>query len=211
MDRVKEIKKYVGFVRVVLQNEEVLNIPSLLFYERKLRVGQLADKEQYEQFIKERGYTFALQKAVKMLSLKEVSEGQIREKLKKSYYLDEQIDKVIQVLQSKKLQNDERFATLYVTSKKKKYGKTRIYQELKQKGLSMQDAKDALLHVDDEEEQETADAQAQKITKNKVLDQAMYKRALASLARRGFSYSVSKCALDKIFKGTYDADEDTYD
>lgn len=79
----------------------------------------------------------ALQYTVYLLSRRDHSERELRQKLTQKAYLDDEIEYAINKVQENQWQNDERFCTLFIRSRAAQYyGPARIKQELRQKGIS---------------------------------------------------------------------------
>ena len=97
IERVLEIKKTRGCA--VLQLESgVLRVPLSLLRERPVRAGEVLDTQAYRLFIAQRGYTHALDHAVRLLSLCDRSENEVRRRLLDSGYPAACVDRVIEKL-----------------------------------------------------------------------------------------------------------------
>lgn len=196
MDKIIEIQRKAGVARIKFLSGEELKIPSPLFLERRLREGEMMDPAAYRLFMQQRGYPHALEAAMKFLALRERSMAEVRARLKRSSYDEMTIEKVLDVLASHDLISDARFAESWAHSRSKKYGKSRIAQELRLKGVSKDQAQAALSQVTEEEELEKAADQAKKLSR-RITDP---QKIIQALLRRGYSYSVAKKALQKINK-----------
>lgn len=74
---------------------------------------------------------------IRMLSMREHSRHELRRKLIQRHFDENDIDQVLDRLQSEGLQNDARFVEQYIRSRGNKgYGPIRIRMELKEKGIS---------------------------------------------------------------------------
>ena len=69
MDRVTEVVRRNGVARVKMLSGEELRIPAALFLERRVRAGEPLDPGEYRLFISRRGYSHALETAVKFLTI----------------------------------------------------------------------------------------------------------------------------------------------
>ena len=194
MDKIIEIQRKGGVARVKLLSGDMLKIPSPLFLERRLREGESLDPQAYRQFMLKRAYPHALEAAMKFLALRERSENEVRARLKRSCYDEETIEKVLAALAGHELVSDARFAQGWVHSRSKKYGKSRIAQELKMKGVSRQDASAALDQLSEEDELERAVEQARKIAR-RLQDPQKITRALM---RRGYNWVIIRQALQHL-------------
>lgn len=190
-DTIVEIKRIGGVARVRLLSGETLKIPSALFLERRLRAGQTVDADEYRQYMLKNGYPHALETAVYYLSLRERSEKEIIAWLKRSCYPEEVIARVMETLQKHDFVSDARFAEQWVHHRARQYGKSRIAQELKMKGVGAAEAQDALAALPPEEEMQSAEKQAKKIARRLHGDEMKITQALV---RRGYGWALAKQA-----------------
>ncbi|MDH5485164.1 MAG: recombination regulator RecX [Gammaproteobacteria bacterium] len=78
----------------------------------------------------------AIEVAVGLLARREHSVLELERKLKQRYFDDAEIDQVLQKLQQKNLQSDERFTEAYVNMRRNRgYGPLRITNELRDRGI----------------------------------------------------------------------------
>ncbi|MBR3016011.1 MAG: regulatory protein RecX [Clostridia bacterium] len=197
MDRVVEIKRQHGVATVKLMSGETLKIPSALYLERKLHVNQPLDPEEYRLFMMQRGYSHALEAAMKYLALRERSKQEIVSRLRRSQYDEATVQKVLAALNLHELVSDERFAEQWVHSRARKYGKNRIAQELRMKGVSGEQAQAALDAVPEEEEYERCLAQAKKLCRKFQNDP---KKIAQSLTRKGYTWAMARRAAEEAAK-----------
>ena len=197
MDRVVEIRRRGGVATVRLLSGEVLRVPSALFLERKLRADQPVDPDMYRQYMRERGYPHALEAAMKFLALRERSQQEIRARLRRSCYDEGVIDRVLNTLSGHDLVCDARFAEQWTESRSRKYGRGRIAQELRVKGVSEADAKKALDALPEEQEYARAVEQARKVCR-KFRDDP--KKIAQSLMRKGYSWAMARRAAEEAIR-----------
>ncbi|MBE5782613.1 MAG: regulatory protein RecX [Clostridiales bacterium] len=195
MDKIVEIQRKGGVARVKFLSGEQLKIPSALYLERRLREGDVIDPEAYRAFMLNRGYPHALEAAMKFLALRERSEKEICQRLRRSCYDKRTIARVMDTLSAHALVSDARFAEQWVHHRGKKYGKNRIAQELKIKGVSGEEAKMALETLPEEEEFARALEQAQKLARRMKDDP---NKIIQALVRRGYSWSMAKRAVNAL-------------
>ena len=194
MDKIVEIERKCGVAHVKFLSGDTLKIPSALFLERKLREGEMIDPEAYRAFMLQRGYPHALEAAMKFLALRERSEKEIWQRLRRSCYDEMTIARVMETLSLHSLVSDERFAEQWVHHRGKKYGKNRIAQELRIKGVEGEEARKALEALPEEEEYQRALEQAKKLRKR--MDDPP--KIVQALIRRGYSWSMAKRAVDEL-------------
>lgn len=197
MDRVTEVKRAGGVATIRLASGDVLKVPSALYLERRVRIGQAVDAEGYRQFVREKGYPHALKAAVDYLALRERSEKEIIQRLKRVYYHEETIARVMETLQGYHLYSDERFAETWVNHRTGKYGKRRIAMELKQKGVAESTVQHALDQMDEEKEMASAVKQAEKILRRV---QGNSQKLMQALVRRGYDWQTAKKAANEVLK-----------
>ena len=198
MDRVLEIKRKNGVATVKMESGEILRAPSALFLERRLHKGQQIDPEAYRLYLRERGYPHALEAAMKFLALRERSEQEVRARLRRSCYDEATIHRVLDTLGLHDLVSDARFAEAWVHARCRKYGKNRIAQELRIKGIDRQEAENALDTLSEEDEYRRAVEQAKKLCRKFQSDP---KKIAQSLTRKGYHWKMAKDAAEEAVNG----------
>ena len=196
-DKITEIKRKGGVATIKMESGETLRAPSALFLERRLHTGQHIEPDAYRLYLRERGYPHALEAAMKFLALRERSEQEVRSRLRRSCYDDACIKRVLDTLGLHGLVSDARFAEQWVRSRSRKYGKTRIAQELRMKGVTGEQAQEALNALSEDAEYARAFAQAQKLQK-KYRDDP--RKLVQALIRRGYSFGIAKRAAEEAEK-----------
>ena len=193
-DKVIEIKRQHGVATIKFMSGDVMKVPSALYLERRLHVNQPIDAEAYRAFITQRAYPHALEAAMKFLALRERSEQEIRTRLRRSQYDEATIQKVLDTLGLHDLVSDERFAEQWVHSRSRKYGKNRIAQELRMKGVTGQEAQAALDTVPEEEEYQRCLEQAKRLCRKFQNDP---KKIALSLTRKGYAWAMARRAAEE--------------
>ena len=132
--------------------------------------------------------------AVKLLSRREHSALEIRDKLLKRDFEEQEIAQAISELQQGGWLSDERFAEAYIRMRQLKgFGPIRIAIELNERGVE-ESITDALLHADDENWQQILEQQYLKKYKNRPIEDYNDKaKRIRFLQYRGFS-------LDAIYR-----------
>jgi len=97
----------------------------------------------------------ALSYSYKILSLKDFTEFEIKEKLKKKCFTEDVINEIIETLKEKKFIDDKRFTQNYVKDsfELKGYGKKRIYYNLVQKKIEQNIIEEELEFINDDLEE----------------------------------------------------------
>ena len=204
MDTVTEVKRAGGVATIRLQSGDVIKAPSALYLERRLRVGQAVDAEMYRAFIRDKGYPHALKAAVDFLSLRERSEQEIVQRLRRVHFHEMTIARVMETLAGHHLYSDQRFAETWVSRRSRKYGRQRIAMELKMKGVSDDTARQALDGLDAEDELSSAIRQAQKAVHRVKGDE---QKLIQALVRRGYGWQVARQAAKEALKHAEDEAE----
>ena len=193
MDRVTEIKRKGGVATVKTESGDTLRMPSALFLERRLRAGQPIDPDAYQLYLRERSYPHALEAAMKYLALRERSAQEVRARLRRSCYDEQTVERVLDTLGLHDFVSDARFAEAWVHARSRKYGKARIAQELRIKGIAGQEAENALSTLAEEEEYMRALEQAKRLCRKFQKDT---KKIAQSLQRKGYHWKMAKDAAE---------------
>lgn len=199
MDVITAIKKERGKYRVTVNDCENVLVPVSLMRERPLKEGQTIELEEYDNWLMVRQYRFALDRAVGYLAARARSKREIEQKLLQAGYRPCTVEMVIYKLQRENLLDDADFARQWVESRQHhKLGRSRIAQELRRKGVSQEEAEDALSVIEDEDQLAGAVALAEKAAARIKPGEDLRKassRIAAMLARRGYSWDVAKEAI----------------
>ena len=163
MDVITAIRKERGKYRVTLNDSDDVLVPVSLMRERPLKEGQPLDLEEYDNWLMVRQYRFALDRAVGYLAARARSKREIEQKLLQAGYRPCTVEMVIYKLQRENLLDDADFARQWVESRQHhKLGRSRIAQELRHKGVSQEEAEEAMAIIEDEDQLAGAVALAEK-------------------------------------------------
>jgi len=199
MDVITDIKKVRGRYIVTVNDAENVVVPASLLRERPLKEGQPIDLEEYDNWLMVRQYRFALDRAVGYLAARACSTHEIEQKLLQAGYRPSTVEMVIYKLQRENLLDDADFARQWVESRQtRKLGRSRIAQELRRKGVSQEEAENALDLIDDEDQLSGAIALAEKAAARIKPGEDPRKaasRIAGMLARRGYSWDIAKEAI----------------
>lgn len=201
MDVITAIKKERGKYRVTVNDSEDLLVPISLMRERPLKEGQPIDLEDYDNWLMVRQYRFALDRAVGYLATRARSVREIEQKLLQAGYRPSTVEMVIYKLQRENLLDDADFARQWVESRQNhKLGRSRIAQELRRKGISQEEAEEALSAIGDEDQLAGAVALAEKAAARIKPGEDLRKassRIAGMLARRGYSWDIARQAIEQ--------------
>ncbi len=205
MDVITDVKRERGKFRITVNGSENILVPLALFRERPLEEGTPIDLEAYDQWLMVRQYRFALDRAVAALAARPCSRKEIEDKLKRIGYRSCTIEMVLYKLEREHLLDDGDFARQWVAARARHgLGRQRIAQELKQKGITADEAEEALADMDEEEQIRQATLLTEKALRLAKAGEEPRKtaaRILAMLSRRGFGYGIAKEALERAKEG----------
>jgi len=146
-----------------------------------------------------------------LLSFRMRSKDEMRQRLIKKGYTEDEVNGVIDKLERLNYLNDREFAQTWVKSRigSKPLGRSLMSKELKRKGVAVDIIEDVLNEsLKGYDEYEVAKELALKrLGKIEVRDSKMWQRLSGYLARRGFSYEVNKKVLKEILDGDEDNNE----
>jgi len=201
-DIVSEVLNRPGSRVIRLKGGESLTVPITLFRQSPLKPGESVDPAAWRSALSAKEGRFALEAAVRFLEVRDRSSAEIIKRLTDQGYSEEAVEGAITKLQKAGYLDDKRFAQAFLMRIGKKYGAIRIRQEMRRKGISQEFIEELLLEQDRDESLETAVKLARKALRGKAKDpQALYRRAYAALARRGFPPDIVSKALDLSFDG----------
>lgn len=136
-----------------------------------------------------------------LLSKKEYTQKQLLDKLHHHKYHQNDIDYILKYIVDAKFQSDERFAENFIKAKQKKYGRSRLLMELKQKGVDETLAKRLLDELLEDGAGKAKDVLLKKFDLETLKsDRELYfkkhkNRIVNYMLSRGFSYSDFKDLL----------------
>ena len=206
MDIITSIKKERGKLRIVFNEDSEVLVPISLFRERPLSVGDAIDLEEYYQWLLLRQYRHALDRAVAFLAGRARSRREMEDRLLRSGYRPCTVEMVLFKLEKEGLLDDADFARQWVEARTaRRMGRGRIAQELRRKGVSAQEAEEALEALSEEDQLESAIRLVEKTLSRVSTGEDPRKtaaRITAMLARRGYGYDVAREAISRVMEGT---------
>ncbi|NLC33512.1 MAG: regulatory protein RecX [Clostridiales bacterium] len=190
-----EIKKQRGYYVITLESGEDVRLPAAVLREYPLKIGREFDENEYLEKSSKAAYQKAMQRAVWLLSRRDYSEQQIRQKLYDAAYREDTCQKVCDFLKEGHYLDDARYAENFIRRKKGKSGSRKLAMDLRYIGIEKETALTALEDFTQEEEIEAASKLAQKYLSGKSLEpQEAFRKCAAYLARRGYSWDTVKAA-----------------
>lgn len=166
--------------------------------------GMEMEQKDFSHMILLRQYPSALNKAVEMLARRPCSQGEIEQKLRMLQYDPQTVEMAVCKLRKEKLLDDESFSEQWVQHRTGgKYGSRRIYQELRQKGVSEETARAALESIDGEEQLHQAVSIAKKGLSRSTAGEdprKMLQRVMNTLVRRGYDWETARQACQTAIR-----------
>lgn len=140
--------------------------------------------------------------AVKLLGFCDRSEKEIREKILKKGYSEEECEEAVKFCREYGYLNDERFAQHFVhdATEIKKLGKARIAMELRRKGVDEETMREALDCIEDEREVLQREMR-RRFANADFSDPKVKNKALGYFARRGFKMRDIFYAMNEDYDG----------
>ena len=208
MSVVSDLRRLPGCVRVSFDDGTHADVPTPLFQQFKVRVGERIEPDAWRARWQAQAYPFALERAAALLSVRDASEHETADRLRKSGYPEDVVARVMQMLTQAGYVDDTRYAGHYVESRSSRYGSRRLYGELRRKGVSEEVAREALEELSPEDEAASALRQAEKLLARKdVSDPDVRRKAVQALVRRGFGWDAAKAAVDSLAGGSEEYDQ----
>ena len=197
MARVSELRRLPGCVRVCFDDGAAVDVPTPLFQLRRVRAGDDVDRERWRAEWQAQAYPFALERAAGLLGVRDASEQETADRLRRSGYPEETVARVMQTLTQAGYVDDGRFAEHFVESRGRRYGSRRLYGELRRKGVSDETAREALEELSPEDEAASARRQAEKLLARKdAADPDVQRKAVQALVRRGYGWDTAREAVE---------------
>ncbi|MBI2916142.1 MAG: regulatory protein RecX [Elusimicrobia bacterium] len=184
-----------------------LKLHEELIAARHLMEGCTLEDETLSQLILEEEKKEAFEHALLLLNLRDHSENEMEERLKRKGFSKNVVQWLLGDLKSKKLVDDSRFAKNFteISLKKKRLGQEKIEEDLARKGIQpqiIQDTLDTLLKdVSDpvlDEEERAYQSLLKRLKQIKGVDpRAVYRRLYDHLSRRGYSSDTIEKTLSR--------------
>lgn len=195
---IKKIKFNKNNIVLVFDDEKV-SISKDAYSMNYLYVGKELSKKEIQQLIDFSSLDKALSYAMSLLRRQHYSEYRIREKLYAKEYEKKDIDNVIKFLKRNDLINDEMFAFDYIEyANEKCFGKHRIINELKDKGI-FDETINRLKFPESMERKKALELLKKLEKKNENLSYDKSKQKIyASLIQYGFDHHMASEVIEKM-------------
>ena len=202
MPTVTGIEEKRGFMEIWADGRALLRLRKAHFAKCPLREGEEFDAEAYVDRVAAVQMADAYEAALTSLDARALSSKQIASSLRRKGYVESVIAAVVERLTENRLIDDARYAQrMAEVQSKKPVGVYAFRRKLRARGISEDDAEEALAAFDDEQQQEAAKAAARNLfRKYEALPRREGRAKLSqALARRGFSWDCIESAIDELF------------
>jgi len=187
-------------VDVYVDGELALTIGSELAVERELKPGAEISLRQIGALEYEEARRSCLAAAVMLLSYRQRSERELRERLRRKGFAKPPVDESIARLRELGYVNDASFARFYTETRQSSRPSSQrlLAIELRRKGVEASIAEEATADVSDEEA--AYDAASRRLSGLRDHEYGRFRERLGSfLTRRGFSYDVARRTIDRCW------------
>ena len=180
-----------------------MGVSTLIVLKMELRINQVLSPAQVKQLEQEEALQKAVDRGMNFLSFRPRSREEVRRYLKRKETPAELIDMVIERLTQMDLINDETFAEFWIESRERfrPKGAQAIKSELKMKGIKREVIDEVVTGEQDEDLALRAGRKkAESLLRQPEMDHTTFRTKLGPfLQRRGFSYAVTKHAVQQLW------------
>ncbi len=187
-------------VDLYVDGELALTIGAELAVERDLKPGTEMSLRQIGALEYEEARRSCLAAAVRLLSYRQRSERELRERLRQKGFAKPPVDESIARLRDLGYVNDAAFARFYAEGRQSSRPSSQrlLTVELRRKGVEASVAEKATAGVSDEEA--AYDAATRRLRMLRGMEYDRFRERLGSfLTRRGFSYDVARRTIDRCW------------
>ena len=200
--KIKAQKKDKERCSIFVDGEFLLGIKAELVYEFNLDKGEVLTERSLMQLLDEEELLEAKEAAFNLLSYRQRSVAELKERLLNKGYKIEVVQQVINILERLDYLDDQEFAISWVKDRiTKGYGPYRIRQQLKEKGIDTRVIESSLeQEYSSELEYDLALELAAK-KRSRYRDKDHYERRYKLskvLERKGFSFEIINLVLDDL-------------
>ena len=183
-------EKRKGLTQVFIDGEYAMTLDTMVLLENHIKEHSEIDDDELYILVKKSKERRANEKALTLLERRSHSKQELANKIARTMDRDSAVA-AAEKMEEIGLVNDRDFAERYARElfERKKFGKIRVKQELKLKGIDKEIIEDVLLVYEDfDVEEQIKNILVSKYPLYKE-DEKVKARAVAALQRRGFSFS----------------------
>ena len=211
MSMISDIRIFRGVYTVSTDDGQSLRVRAADYKKNPVRIGENVDFDAFTDRIAAAQFPSAYEAALSMLDLSAKTKTQLRRALIQKGYVQVCVEAALARLEEMHLVDDAALAArLAENAAGKPVGRYALKRKLRAKGISEEDAEDALGGLDEEQQAEAAKAAAKKLVRKYVSLPNREARAKLSqaLARRGFPWDAVHAAVECAFE---EDDDDAWD
>lgn len=195
---IKEIKRNKKSYTLVVGEETLKDVNVEVALSYGLKEGEM-EEEKFREFLKENDRANAKAYLYNMLSRKNRTVKEARDKLYEKGYHKDAVEYAIEAVSRYGYLDDLEYAKNFVESAMRNKGSYRLRQELKLKGVSEENLTSALENLETETEYIRARELAKKHLGEKDMeDEKVRQRLFRFLVSRGYSYDVVKNVMKEL-------------
>ena len=201
MPVVSDVREYRGQVEIALDGVTAARVRRAHYQKCPVEIGSELDLDAYLDKVAAVQFADGYEAALTSLDFCARSAKEIASALRRKGYVEPCVNAVVERLRENGLIDDARYARrMAEVQSVKPVGLYAFKRRLKAKGISDEDAEDALSAFDDAQQQDAAKAAAEKLYKKySALPEREAKAKLSqALARRGFGWDAIESALDEL-------------
>ena len=192
-------EKRKGFTQVFIDGEYAMTLDTMVLLENHVKENlEISDEELYE-IVKKSKERRANEKALTLLEYRSHSKKELTDKISRT--MDrEDAKKAAEKMAEIGLIDDRDYAERYAKElfERKKFGKNRVKQELKLKGIDNEIIEEVLSLYEDFDVKEQIEAILNTKYPNYLSDEKVQRRAVAALQRRGYSFTDIRAFLKEL-------------
>lgn len=206
MSTVTELKPVQGCMRIAFDDAPSLRIRECHFAKLPLEEGDEIDPEEYVNRVASIQFADAYESALTSLDASARTASEIDRSLRMKGFVAPVAEAVVERLKENGLIDDQRLAArLAETQLTKPVGLYAMKRRLRAKGVSDEDAAEALESFDDDQQRAAAIQAARKLLRRyeELPVRECRGKLSQALARRGFSWDAVSAAVDAVLEEEY--------
>ena len=199
--RTSTLRRARGRLAVEIDGRGGLTLADEVLMRAGLGVGDTIDEATLADLIAADEVARATETALAFLSYRPRAEKEVRDRLRRGGFTPETIDQVVAKLYEWRYLDDADFARRWVEQRatNRPRGKRLLQQELRQKGIAAETARETLDEADLDEAAAAEALARRRLTSYAGEEPLVVRRRLGSyLARRGYGYDVARAAIDRV-------------
>lgn len=192
-------------VNVFVDGDFAIGVSIYVVQDLRLRKGQILSQQDWDRLVEAERGTQAWNAALRLLEQRARSEREIRDRLRRKEFNDQQIETTLARLRELGLVDDEQFARQWVANRQnfRPRGAQALRQELQSKGVNREIASEIIGEMTDADKERDACREVAQQAFRKYADspdrQTFLRKFGGFLQRRGFSFETIKPILDELW------------